>query len=122
MKNVKIIFVAMVACVIALGLTGCEKKEKLNSLDNTYWECFVDGSNYSYIWFYAGGTGKVELCSYGDKTEANVGWTCTYSGLVTIKMFPGTNYEKIWMTGSFDGDAPSLKLGTLEFKYKGKAK
>ena len=121
MKNVKVIFIAIVACIIALGLTGCEKKEKLDSLNNTYWECTVDASNYSYIWFYSGNTGKIILCSKGDKTETNVGWKCKSSGYVTISMFPGTQYEKVWLTGSFDSDAPSLKLGSLEYEYKGKA-
>lgn len=121
MKNVKIIFIAIVACIIALGLTGCEKKEKLNSLHNTYWECFVDGSNYSYVWFYSGNTGRIIVCSKGDKTETDFGWTCTSSGIVTITIFPGTKNEKVLTTGVFNGDAPSLRLGTVDYKYKGKA-
>lgn len=123
MKKAKTILVVFVTCVVALILSGCEKNVKLDSLSNTYWECIVDTYNYSKIWFYSDNKGKVILrsSSSDEETVTEVGWTCKQSGYVSIKMFPGTKYEKEWMSGTFDGDACSLTLGKLDYKYKGKA-
>lgn len=119
-----LLFIVIGMC--ALILTGCEEKKnnvKLDSLQNTYWECLIDEYDYYKIWFYNGDRGKVELKTYtsDEKKEYTVGYSVKQSGYVVVTLFPGGYYEKEWLNGFFNGEEASLTLGGMKFTYKGKA-
>jgi len=122
MKAIKLFFVAV--CSVLL-IASCEKKDsvKVESLTNTYWENVIDDYNYMKVWFYDGSKGKVSLrTSKSDEpTTSNVGYSVKQSGYVSITLFPGTSYEKEWISGTFNKDKGTLTLGSMKMTYKGKA-